>query len=122
MKALVNIFRQYSVWLLAGLTLVAWFKAPNLIYRLDPVAGFFDAGVLQIAGFAAYCMMVFWLLAWLIMRLAFPDIFSYFFHELDDVFQSKDYNLRWIKLVAGFLLLLLFGLSFWVPLLALRAV
>jgi hypothetical protein len=56
------------------------------------------------------------------MRLAFPDIFSYFFHELDDVFQSKDYNLRWIKLVAGFLLLLLFGLSFWVPLLALRAV
>lgn len=71
------------------LAFLLFFISPYILRWFDPTAGVYDAGVLQIILFASISLLVFNGLAWLGVKIVFPEVFEYFQLKFKDEFTNK---------------------------------
>jgi hypothetical protein len=72
------------------LALIIFFASPFMLRAVDPTAGVYDSGVLQIILFATICLLVFNGLAWMGVKQVFPEIFQYFQNAFKIDFKSLE--------------------------------
>lgn len=77
--------KEYS----ALIVVVVLFFASNYILRwIDPTAGTYDAGVLQIINLTLVMLAVFQLVGWSIYRTIWPDLGTYMKHFFTEDFKA----------------------------------
>ena len=104
---------KYREFLLIILAILVFFLSPNVIRWIDPTAGAYDLGILQIAVVAVMFFFFYSFTAWITTNLIWPDLGNFFNDEFSKAFKTLE---PWqkIKLSVGllcFFLLMLVLLS-----------
>lgn len=77
MKSLFKFLRDWNGLVTLPIALFVWVVSPHLLRAMDPTAGVFDSGVLQIFLFATIGVLFADFVAWLLIQLAWPLINQY---------------------------------------------
>lgn len=89
MRKLINYIKEWKeeLWSIPAALLI-FFLSPYALRLIDPTAGSYDAGVLQIILYAAVAMLIFNGLAWMGVKQVFPEIFRFFQEQFKNEFQK----------------------------------
>lgn len=74
---------QWNELVTIPLAIVIFWLGGAFIRLVDPTAGLFDGGIFQIIIFAVAAFLFLHGIAWLVLRITFPEAFKY----LDEVFE-----------------------------------
>lgn len=112
LKTLMDGLRKWKFELLViPLAVLLFFAAENLIRWFEPTAGTYDAGVLQEMFLAFVKLLSGTLIAWILIRVYFREVWDYTEMKTDATFKDDFNSLgqKWRVLVA---LMIFFGLLF----------
>ena len=106
MKKVLEFIKQYKeeLWSIPVALLIFWF-APYAFRLVDPTAGAYDAGVLQLITFAIVSVLILQACAWIGLQRVFPELFEFFQNEFKTAFSKLT---EWQKVKVS--LLVFFGL------------
>ena len=104
----LNILKEWKeeLWSIPVAFLV-FFLSPYFLRWIDPTAGTYDAGIFQIILFAVICLLVFNGLAWLGIKVVFPEVFKWFQGEFSKDFNSSEIT-KWQRIKISLCLYLAF--------------
>jgi len=83
--------------------------APSIYRFIDPTAGSYDVGVLQLINFSLVSILTFSFLSWLGIKINFKEIFQYLQTDFQKDFNSLE---KWQKVKISLLLYLSYLLLF----------
>jgi signal transduction histidine kinase len=89
LKKIIDILKEWKeeFWSIP-LAFLLFFLSPYALRWIDPTAGVYDAGVFQIILFASICLLVFNGLAWVGVKIVFPEVFEYFQNKFKTDFNN----------------------------------
>ena len=97
---LKTLFRSYPELASIAVMLALWFTLPLVLRLIDPTAGTFDAGFLQIPVFAILLGLIFLSISWILLRLVFGMIYTYL---ISKEYESDFENLsKWQKITLSY--------------------
>ncbi|MDO1449560.1 hypothetical protein Q0590_25005 [Rhodocytophaga aerolata] len=86
-----RLLKLFNEWIGLPIALVLYFIGPSFIRLIDPEAGSFDSGQLNIIFFGVIKVLVASSVAWLGYRLNFPKLYGYFIETMEnDFLKSND--------------------------------
>ena len=89
MKKFLKLFKTWKEELIGiPLALIAFFLMGPAIRWIDPEAGIYDAGVLQVINLSLVKVMSFTFFAWLAICFIFPEIWDSIQNKFDDYYNS----------------------------------
>jgi hypothetical protein len=77
-RAIWRLLRNHNEELTLVIAVALFFLSPRVLHWVDPTAGVYDAGILQLLIVSIIAFCVFNSFNWLIMRIVWPSIRSYF--------------------------------------------
>jgi hypothetical protein len=77
-RAIWRLLRNHNEELTLIIAVVLFFLSPRVLHWVDPTAGVYDAGILQLLNVAIIAFCVFNSFNWLTMRIVWPSVRSYF--------------------------------------------
>lgn len=79
-KRIIQFILKWNELLTIPLAFVLWWLSAPLLRTVDPTAGVYDAGIFQIILFALIAFLIFQAMAWITLKLSFPNVYKW----LDD--------------------------------------
>lgn len=109
-KTIFLFLRRWNEIITLPLAILLWWLSCDVLRSIDPTAGVYDAGILQVFLLATVGLLFIHALAWLILKIVAPEIYRL----LDDYLVKHNSNIsEWQKL--KFSLVYYWGLFFaWV--------
>ena len=100
MRKLIEHIKEWKEELLGiPVALLIFFFSPVVLRWIDPTAGAYDAGVLQIIIYATVALLIFNGLSWMGIKLVFPEVFHYFQNKFKTDFDKLT---EWQKVKIAF--------------------
>jgi hypothetical protein len=88
MKKVINFFKLWPDWWSVPLTFLGWFFYPYLMHQVDPEAGFFDAGVLEVIVIAVLAIISFNAVAYMGVKFNWGIVFRYYADSFSNDFKT----------------------------------
>ena len=77
MKRFIKFLFNWNEVITLPLAMILWYYSADLIRFFDPTAAAYDGGIFQIILFTVIQVLVYNAVAWLIIKITFPDIYKY---------------------------------------------
>jgi hypothetical protein len=92
MRKLLAILKEWKeeLWGIPVACLLLFVVGPKLIQWVDPTAGLYDAGIMQVILFAIIALLIYNGVAWLGIKQIFPEVFDYFQKEFATDFKNLE--------------------------------
>ena len=95
MKQLRNFLRQWNELLSLPVAIILWYFIPYILRWVDPTAGSYDIGILQVLFLATIGLYFGLAIIWLALKLGAPDIYK----KLDEcLVNNNDELTKWQKI------------------------
>mgnify|MGYP000472102260 CR=1 FL=1 len=90
---IIKFLREWNELLTLPVALILWWYSGDILRWIDPMAGVFDAGILQVFLLATIGLLFGHALIWLMLRLSAKEIYSHF----DDFLNNNPNISPWQK-------------------------
>lgn len=77
MKRFIKFLFNWNEVITLPFAMLLWYYSADLIRFFDPTAAAYDGGIFQIILFTVIQVLVYNAVAWLIIKITFPDIYKY---------------------------------------------
>ena len=90
LKAIKGFLVEWNEFATVPIALLLFWAGGVLIRWLDPTSGLFDAGIYQIILFVIGAFLIFHGVAWLLLKLTFPEAFRFMSRTFEEEIKRSD--------------------------------